>query len=276
MLRPVAMRKFVDALEAQPHDLGCLQVMAYGAAAAPRSLLERGRRLMPCQWVQGYGLSETYGPFCWLDEQGHREQRYRRSVYCVGRPDDTVELALHPVEGHPQPLGEVAVRSTAIMDGYYDLETNRVTAPGEWFPTGDVGEWSPDGDLLLKGRLSGSVLSANGHRIYPEEVEAALSEVPGVDEVAVIGATVEAAIAERPVACVQGPLAARPAEEVKKVITRSLRPVLSAEKWPDYLYLTARPFAKSANGKTRLADLRSSVASGDLIPFGVETVGSPA
>ncbi|MFD9129395.1 AMP-binding protein [Kitasatospora sp. NPDC059571] len=270
MLRPIAMKRFLAA--APGADLSSLRVVAYGAAAMPRAVLEEGRRALPCAWVQGYGLSETFGPFSWLDEQAHREQRYRRHAYNVGRPDDTLEVRLLPVEGHPEGVGEVALRGAARMEGYLDAATGAVEPPGEWLRTGDLGLWSPDGDLVLKGRLNASLMSANGHRIYPEEVEAVFAEIPGVDEAVLVGVAGRETLAERPVACLAGPLARRAPDEIRAVVTERLTGVLSREKWPDLIWASPEPFPKSANDKVRKGEVVAAVDPAALIALTGEDV----
>jgi acyl-CoA synthetase (AMP-forming)/AMP-acid ligase II len=252
MLRPVALRRFLEG--AGDADLASLRVVAYGAAPMPRAVLEAGRRRIPCEWVQGYGLSETYGPFCWLDEVGHREGRYSQ-VYCVGKPDDTLEVRIDPLPGHPAGLGEVIVRGTTLMDGYLDVTTGRVAPVGEWLRTGDLGGWSPAGDLLLKGRIAASVLSSNGHRIYPEEVEAILAEVPEVDEAVLIGLPASDDVAQRPVACLSGRLGGRDPATIRQAVVGTLAPRLTREKWPELVYAATTPFPKSANDKVIRAEV---------------------
>ncbi|MFI5782451.1 class I adenylate-forming enzyme family protein [Nocardia sp. NPDC051570] len=235
MLRPAAMRRFVDTAVADGTDLGCLEVIAYGAAPLPRRLLEQARARTDCQWVQGYGLSETFGPFCWLDETGHAEGRYRAGVYCVGRPDDTVDIRLESTPEYPYPKGEILIRSDRIMRGYYDPAAGLARPLGEWFPTGDIGEWAPSGDLLLKGRIQAAILSENGHRVHPEETEAALATLDGIDEIAVVGLRESDGVTERVVAAIRGPLLSHSATEIRDRVRAGLLGVLSEELWPDLL-----------------------------------------
>ena len=263
MLRPVALRRFVDAAERRPVDLASLRVVAYGAASMPRPLLEEARQLMPCRWVQGYGLSETYGPFCWLDEADHRNRVYRRYSYCVGRPDGTLDVTLLPVEGDPTSL-EVAVRGDLVMAGYLDVATGRIAAPDGWMRTGDLGTWSPEGHLVLKGRISQSVLSSDGHRIYPEEVEAALGEVPGVDDVVLVPLAGEDG-GERPVICVSGALGARDADEIRAALAAALRRTLSPEKWPELVFATDAAFPRGGNDKVLRPQVAARAAAAELI-----------
>jgi acyl-CoA synthetase (AMP-forming)/AMP-acid ligase II len=275
-LRPVALKEFVATVAATGVDLSCLSVLAYGGASVPRAVLEEGRRLIPGDWVQGYGLSETYGPFCWLDEQPHREQRNLTYVYCVGRPDQTVQVRIDPVEGHPGGVGEVLVRG-AVMEGYLDVATGELRPPGAWFRTGDLGEWSPDGDLVLKGRISGALLTENGHRIYPEEIEAVLANIPGADDVVLAGLAQAGAIVDRPVACVCGPIGAQSPERVRELVVGELARSLSREKWPDLVWASAAPFPKSANGKIMRGEVSARLGQAVLIELSPElAVGAGA
>jgi acyl-coenzyme A synthetase/AMP-(fatty) acid ligase len=257
-LRPVALKLFVAAADAEGHDLTCLRVVSYGGAAVPRAVLEKGRVLIPCDWIQGYGLTETYGPFCFLDEQGHAERRHVRHVYCIGRPDETLEVRIEPVAGQQDGVGEILVRGSSVMEGYVDVADGSIRPPGEWLRTGDLAAWSPDGDLVLKGRISGVLLSENGHRIYPEEIEAVLGDAPGVDEVVLVGLPGSGLPHERPVACLCGPVGTLGAGALRALVVGALERGLAAEKWPDYVYATPEPFARSANGKV----MRGAVAEG--------------
>ena len=62
----------------------------------------------------------------------------------------------------------------------------RDTASGPAFTVGDVGRIDEDGYLYLDGRRTDLIISG-GVNVYPLEVENALREVPGVDDVAVFG-----------------------------------------------------------------------------------------
>ncbi|GAA0740801.1 acyl--CoA ligase [Dactylosporangium roseum] len=267
-LRPVALKRFVAAVDAERPDLSCLRVVSYGGAAVPRAVLDQGRALIGGDWIQGYGLTETYGPFCFLDEAGHAEQRHVKHVYCIGRPDDTLAVRIEPVAEHPDGVGEILVRGPLVMEGYVNVADGTIESPGEWLRTGDLAEWSPDGDLVLKGRMSGVLLSENGHRIYPEEVEAVLAGAPGVDDVVLVGLPGSGTPHERPVACVCGPIGERSPEDVRTIVAGELKRGLAPEKWPDLAYATARPFAKSANGKIMRGEVAAAIDPAGLVELG--------
>jgi acyl-CoA synthetase (AMP-forming)/AMP-acid ligase II len=266
-VRPVALKAFVAAGEAASADLSCIRVISYGGGSVPRALLDAARRLVPGDWIQGYGLSETYGPFCYLREDAIRAGRHLEHVYCVGQPDETVEVRVVPVEGYPDDVGEVQVRGE-VMEGYMDAATGKVTPTGEWFHTGDLGQWSPNGDLVLKGRMAGALLTENGHRIYPEEIEAVLADLPGASDVVLAGIAdpnATDAIVDRPVVCLSGPIAEQDPSRVREIVVAELTARLSRERWPDLLHATVNPFPKSANGKIRRGELAKLIDWADLI-----------
>ena len=253
MLRPAALRGFLAA--AHGSDLTSLRVVAYGAAAMPRPLLEAARLRMPCDWVQGYGLSETFGPFCWMTEDDHRAGAYRHHVHCVGRPDETVEIRIDATAAGE--IGEVLLRGNSLMRGYVDQATGQPADVEDWFRTGDMGLFTPEGILVLKGRASGTLLSANGHRIFPEEVEAALAEVAGVTEALLLALPADVDLGSPPVGCIHGPLAFEEADVIKSKVAEALVGTLAQEKWPAYIFASREPFPRNDNDKiNRRAVLR--------------------
>jgi long-chain acyl-CoA synthetase len=67
-----------------------------------------------------------------------------------------------------------------------DEAATRAAWRGDAFTVGDLGRLDGDGYLFLSGRRSDLIITG-GVNVYPAEVEAALLEVDGVDEVAVFG-----------------------------------------------------------------------------------------
>lgn len=112
-----------------------------------------------------------------------------KSPVPVGRPLGDVQITLQPIEDAdvPEGSGRVHVCSSAVSHGYVDE-----ALPGEGFVdggylTGDLGFFDADGHLVLSGRLS-SFINVAGRKVQPEEVERVLRTMPGVAEVAVVGA----------------------------------------------------------------------------------------
>jgi acyl-CoA synthetase (AMP-forming)/AMP-acid ligase II len=88
--------------------------------------------------------------------------------------------------------GEIWVKGPNLMLGYYKNESanNEVKRADNFITTGDLGSMDQDGNLSLVGRTK-DVIIHSGFNVYPIEVEAVLSQVPGVALVAVVGRTVD-------------------------------------------------------------------------------------
>jgi O-succinylbenzoic acid--CoA ligase len=84
--------------------------------------------------------------------------------------------------------GELCVRSPTLFRSYRDGSRPTILGPDgrdDWFPTGDAGEVIA-GRVTVKGRL-GFVINTGGEKVWPEDLEAALSTIDGVRDVAVTG-----------------------------------------------------------------------------------------
>jgi acyl-CoA synthetase (AMP-forming)/AMP-acid ligase II len=83
-------------------------------------------------------------------------------------------------------VGEVCVRSSAVMSEYWhDPDATAAALVDGWLHTGDLGYIDDRGDLHLAGRTT-EMYIRGGYNVYPQEVEAVLSQHPSVDAVAVV------------------------------------------------------------------------------------------
>ena len=139
-----------------------------------------------------YGTSETGGIA--FDDAGAFEEG------SVGRPLPGVTVTLQPEEGAPADGGRVHVAGTAVSAGYAGEERHEDGFTRDGFLTGDFGRFSSSGTLLLTGRAS-SFINVAGRKVQPEEVEAALREMPCVADVRVVGA-VDPSRGQQIVACI--------------------------------------------------------------------------
>jgi O-succinylbenzoic acid--CoA ligase len=114
----------------------------------------------PANCVTTYGMTETAS-----------------GVVYDGVPLDGVEVDIGPD-------GEIHLRAPMLLRCYRDESTP--LDPDGWFATGDLGEWGPDGRLHVSGRR-GDLIITGGENVWPEAVEAALSDHPGVADVMVRG-----------------------------------------------------------------------------------------
>ena len=129
-----------------------------------------------------YGSTEQ-GPNVTVLEGG-RELALKN---CSGLVNSGTDLRLVDREGHDVvqgEIGEIWTRGPAITPGYWNRPREGYFS-GDWFRTGDCGRLDEAGRLYVVDRLR-EVYRSGGENIYPAEVELALADAPGVQEVAVI------------------------------------------------------------------------------------------
>ena len=158
------------------HGMFGLKFWAFVVGAAPLDpALEEFWGRLGFVVVQGYGLTET-APIVSLNHP------FSASRGSVGK-------TIHGVEVKIAPDGEILVRGDNVTQGYYNQE--RATAEAfedGWFRTGDVGEVDAEGRLFIRGRKKEMIVTPEGLNVFPEDVERAVAAVPGVRDVAVVGA----------------------------------------------------------------------------------------
>ena len=113
----------------------------------------------------------------------------------VGEVQPGIEVRIVRVDGTDASTGEpgeIWVKGPNLMLGYYknELANSEIRRPSGFISTGDIGSMDQDGNLSLVGRTK-DVIIRSGFNVYPIEVEAVLSQVPGVALVAVVGRNVE-------------------------------------------------------------------------------------
>lgn len=134
--------------------------------------------------VQGYGLTET-APIVTLNHPFHAARG------AVGKPIGGVEVKIADD-------GEILVRGENVTTGYFNApEETRSAFRDGWFHTGDIGGFDDQGRLYIRGRKKEMIVTPEGLNVFPEDVERALNEQPGVRESAVVGAPAGGGSAER-------------------------------------------------------------------------------
>ena len=112
----------------------------------------------------GYGLTEACTAVTLNDLKPFRADT-------VGKPLPGTEVrVLNP---DSDGIGEVAVRSRAVMSHYLDdPEQTAQTIVEGWLLTGDQGRFDGHGHLQLVGRKKNMIVTEGGKNIYPEDIEA--------------------------------------------------------------------------------------------------------
>lgn len=85
-------------------------------------------------------------------------------------------------------VGEIQVKGANVMLGYYknDEATSQAIDDEGWLKTGDLGIIDSKNYIYIRGRSKNMLLGPSGQNIYPEEVEAKLSNFKGVLENVVV------------------------------------------------------------------------------------------
>ncbi|MGZ5235176.1 MAG: AMP-dependent synthetase/ligase [Caldimonas sp.] len=123
-------------------------------------------------------------------------QLYGQTESCAfNAMQDEGEVRLHTV-GRPLPgvdvrigeAGEILIRSGSVFAGYWNDEAaSRAALEDGWLHTGDAGYLEADGHIVVLGRLSEVVHTAQGERYIPNYIENRLKFSPWIKDVAVLG-----------------------------------------------------------------------------------------
>ena len=183
---PRMIREIANHPRVGDYDLGSLILSVTGGAPLEWETAERFMELTGAKLHHGYGLTEA-GPVTHCTPVD-REPK----PGSVGFPLPDTEFRIVDLEtgrydvpsGKP---GELLVRGPQVMRGYWRRpeETERALRDG-WLYTGDVAILDGEGWLRILGRR-GERIVAEGHALWPEEVEELLMSHPGVEEAAVVG-----------------------------------------------------------------------------------------
>jgi long-chain acyl-CoA synthetase len=171
-------------------DAATLETVVYGASPISDDVLLALFDAFDCDFVQGYGLTETSGAVTVLSAEDHDRSRPELLRSC-GHPLPGVELRIvdpdSGVECADGAVGEVLIRSEQVMAGYWlqpDATAEAISSDG-WFRSGDAG-YLRDGRLYLHDRIKDMIVSG-AENVYPAEVENVLMRHPAIVDVAVIG-----------------------------------------------------------------------------------------
>jgi long-chain acyl-CoA synthetase len=191
-----------------------------------------------------YGSSEC-GGICYDREGGAAERG------TVGSPVEGVRILLESAASAEG--GRVTVESAAVSSGYLpDPDVERLSGGRFW--TSDLAVWQ-GGELALRGRVD-DLVNIKGKKVNPREVEAILADLPGVDEVVVLGV---------PLGCrgevLRAVIACRPGRLKAGEVVAWCRSHLSAHKVPRSVILVAA-LPRNPRGKLDRAALLALEADG--------------
>jgi fatty-acyl-CoA synthase len=178
------LQMLCDHADFESTDLTSIRYLIYGGSPIPervaKAWLDRGVVLQ-----QGYGMTEAApGVFMALPEGA-----ISRPV-STGVPHFFTDVQLETPDGERATgpgQGELLVRGPHLFAGYWrrpDETADAHTADG-WYRSGDVVRVDDDAWAYVVDRVKDMIISG-GENIYPAEVEAALTDLPGVIVAAVV------------------------------------------------------------------------------------------
>ncbi|MFD2092273.1 class I adenylate-forming enzyme family protein [Blastococcus deserti] len=179
-------------------DTSSLRFVVCGAAPVSAELLDRCEERFGFTMVEGYGLTEGTCASACNPVDGVRK------LGTVGPALPGQRIEIRGGDGAAVPagqVGEVVISGPTVMRGYLNQpDATAETLVDGWLRTGDVGRLDEDGYLTIVDRVKDMIIRG-GENIYPKEIEAVLTAVPGVLEAAVVGRP-DPVLGESPVAYV--------------------------------------------------------------------------
>ena len=147
--------------------------MVTGSAPIDPSLQQFLRAAFGNDFIQGYGLTETYAiAFAQLDNDYSTGNCGALSVSmeaCLQSVPDMDYL----VTDSPNPRGELLMRGKTLFREYYrnEKETEKALIDGGWFRTGDIAEIDSLGRFKIVDRVKNVLKLAQGEYVSPERIE---------------------------------------------------------------------------------------------------------
>ncbi|PSQ16951.1 long-chain fatty acid--CoA ligase [Halobacteriales archaeon QS_8_69_26] len=180
---PAVLRMMADHDDWEEADLSTLRfVKSGGGPCRERVMREWWERDVDLS--QGYGLTEC-GPNNFAMPEGWD----RATADSVGVPAPHVDTRVVGDDGGELDRGEIGELELAgphAADRYWrNPEESEATFGDGWVSTGDLARVDEDGYHYVEGRKKNMYVSG-GENVYPAEVEDAIADHPGVEEVVVV------------------------------------------------------------------------------------------
>ncbi|RYY94954.1 MAG: long-chain-fatty-acid--CoA ligase [Comamonadaceae bacterium] len=185
----IAMLLEVPGIADMP--LASLRQFMFGSAPMPDATLKRAVEIWPDMlFLHGWGMTELSPIGTMLPMAMRKPAIAGDRLRSCGQPMPNLEVMVVDADDREVPrgtTGEIVVRGPTVMQGYWKKPAETAAAIRDgWFHTGDAAMMDDEGYVYIVDRLKDMIISG-GENIYSTEVENAISLMPGVSEVAVIG-----------------------------------------------------------------------------------------
>lgn len=246
---PVMMQQLLDSPRFGGADTASLFGLGLGGGASSAGLLGAMTARKPdVIGGSGYGLTESNG----IGAAIGGDPFIYKPASC-GWPLPIVDVCIGERPDAPLPAGQPGViwlRSPTLMNAYWNQpEVSAQVLCDGWLDTGDIGYLDEEGFLCISGRVK-DLINRGGEKISAAEIEACISDMPGVEEAAVfavpdplLGEVVALAIHGRELPS---------AEEAQAFIAARL----AAYKVPAQVYRMTEALPRNATGKVLKGVLR--------------------
>lgn len=166
-------------------DLSALEHIVCGGSIVPTSIFMDYRKL-GIEVENVLGITEYSGAVTfWTHDMGWEKHA------SVGKPVFHGEIIIVDPETRKQlpngEIGEICVKGPQLFKGYWNNpEATAEVLVDDCYYSGDMGYKDDEGFIYVVDRLKDMIISG-GENIYPAELEAAICQLAGVAEAAVIG-----------------------------------------------------------------------------------------
>ena len=176
-------------------DFSTLRNFIYAAAPMSVDRLEEALQVFGPVMTQTFGQVEAPMICTHMSPREHLEalanSSLRGRLKSCGRPSVVAAVEIMDPDGRllgPGEQGEIVVRGSLVMSGYYRSPEASAAArrPGGWHGTSDIGYRDEDGFVYIVDRQRDMIITG-GFNVYPSDVERVIWAQPEVLDCTVIG-----------------------------------------------------------------------------------------
>jgi acyl-CoA synthetase len=246
---PIFLQTLLAHQDCTPAHHRLIDFAALGGATVPAGLIKRAEAV-------GVIAAKTYGctehPSISL---GRRTDTVDARANTDGRICAGVEVRVRDAAGVLQSngTGEILTRGPDLFSGYLDSALNESAFDRGWYSTGDLGTVSDDGHLTVTDRIKDIVIRA-GLNVSASEVEAALSSMPEIADVAMVAAP-DPRTGEHGCAFIRT-VEGAPTPTLARIREHLAAVGLAKFKWPEEVRAQLDDFPRSPAGKVLKTALR--------------------
>ena len=184
LLVPTMLGFTASYLERQGKKLSGIKLLIAGGDRYNTKMDDRVTAAFGVPVIEGYGITEC-SPVLAVNPTPEV-----RKLGTVGPALPRFELQLRSESGEMLTIpgeGVLWTRGPSVTSGYYHApEINHERFVDGWFNTGDYVQIDEDGYIKILDRVT-DIIIVGGFNVYPQEVEAILSEHPAVNTAVVVG-----------------------------------------------------------------------------------------